>query len=76
MMRPWYVKAADATHRLVVLGIIAYSGWLVYGIGASIKYNYDHRGERHEAKLERKQLEEEAKLRAQSDFKAAASNSK
>lgn len=38
--RPWYVKAADVTHRTTVLGIIGFSGYLGYGIYRQIMQNY------------------------------------
>lgn len=38
--RPWYIKTLDASHRLVVLSIIGFSGYLAYGTFQALKQNY------------------------------------
>lgn len=30
MARPWYIQAMDASHRLTVLGILGFSGYLTF----------------------------------------------
>lgn len=46
--RPWYAQGADLLHRVTVLGVLGYSGYLTYVIGRTLKHNY-------EAKLLRQQ---------------------
>uniref|UniRef100_A0A060T944 ARAD1D15840p n=1 Tax=Blastobotrys adeninivorans TaxID=409370 RepID=A0A060T944_BLAAD len=37
--KPWYVQAADAAHRLTVLGIIGFSLYLAGGLGMTLYAN-------------------------------------
>lgn len=37
--RPWYIQAADLSHRLFVLGLLGFSGYLGYGVVRSIQFN-------------------------------------
>lgn len=57
--RPWYVQSADLLHRLTVLGILGYSGYLCYGIGRAINHNYENK--------KRKQLLDNQSEPSQSD---------
>lgn len=48
--RPWYIKALDASHRIVVLSLIGFSGYLAYGTYQSLKYNYHRKMLRQQEK--------------------------
>lgn len=41
--RPWYAQAADLAHRLTVLGILGFSGYLCYNIGTAVQHNFQRR---------------------------------
>ncbi|CAN6642972.1 cytochrome c oxidase assembly protein Cox14p [Trichomonascus vanleenenianus] len=49
--RPWYVKVADAAHRLTVLGIIGFSVYLAGGIGMTLWANRSSVREAREKQL-------------------------
>lgn len=53
--RPWYAQGADLLHRLTVLSILGYSGYLTFAIGSTIRSNYRN-------KLLRQQQEQEQQL--------------
>lgn len=55
--RPWYAQGADLIHRVTVLGILGYSGYLTFVIAGTLKHNY-------EAKLIRQQQKQDQESEA------------
>ncbi|VVT44911.1 uncharacterized protein SAPINGB_P000575 [Magnusiomyces paraingens] len=57
--RPWYVQATDVIHRLTVIGIIGFSGWLTIGLGRTLWANRDSALQKRLAELaeEQEQIE-------------------
>lgn len=62
--RPWYVQAADAAHRLTVLGIIGFSVYLAGGIGMTLWANRS--SAREQRLLEQSQQQQQQQQQGQS----------
>ena len=41
--RPWYIKAVDVAHRVTVLGIIGFSGYLGFVTVQTLRFNAKRR---------------------------------
>lgn len=61
--RPWYAQAADMAHRLTVLGILGFSGYLCVNIGSAIRHNHQTKQRERLLSKEVAELESESESR-------------